>query len=1322
MPDRLQRQSHDVAHYSKTGTMKPPFGRSSVLDSHRTAVSFKRANYDVMDNKRAAALIVERSRSNGKLVVRYSTEDEDALDGENYAGTKSGTCVFRHGEKVASINVELKDTDYEEGETVKTFRVRLTEAPVLRGSVARVYDLKHPSVANVRIWDNGEPIFDEVDIPAQFADIAKYANEAKGSEQSAGENMRKDMTCRSRLVLCMAFGETPVSNQSEFMTVYDLTGLLMILYTATVTPFQMAFIEDKGPASDLFWIDRFIDLFFFGDIILNFFRPVHDFQRGVDIIHLSDIRSRYLKGWFATDIITTVPFDVISLYFDDIPGNLKVIRLFKLLRLMKVARMLRAARTLQQWQNNLNISNTKVELMKIFVVVCFASHWMACIWGMIATSDMPGYTDETQTWFYLLTLDGQDSGMLESASGQYIAAAYFAVMTLTTVGYGDIHPITELEHYVCILFMLLGGVTWAYLIGVLTSIVTNLDRHGTYFKQVMDELNYMIEDQSIPEELATKIRSYWRAVQHLKRLQAYEALKGHLSDQLQGELAYYTGSDRYSSVYYLSALGEDVLLMLANLCSRDKTLYAPGEKIYERCTLCIIINSGQVGVQGKVLSLNDAWGTDFILENPLLRRDVMALCLTYSEVEKVTIDKLQEVLAVHTSEARLVGRARARLALIRGLPRLVKIIKTVEDPRAPLELRKEGLRLVDLFCGQDYQREEQVLARAKEFRRLFFSGVGNPYRHLKVNKGGGEPKADILGLATAADLDEVDDEEEAEMSGALGSFGGASSAPGSQPASPSPFPGGGGGPQGGVRLRGAAGALFRELDTNGDGVLSLGEIRAGARKLNLTEEEAVRLFMRLDADGNGVLDDSEFGRGIEDKEIFLKSRRRLSSIAQEVLEEEKKTRQAYGAAPEHLDPAGASGSFDAGGRRASLSTSRGGSAPRGARRGSAPPLSSAPASSSAASAQALTAHALAATKAAEEARAEASDTSAASAQALTAHALAATKAAEEARAEAKRQQDDLSLMRAELLTQRDDMRETSHKVGTQADHLESIVKSLADLRQGTAMVLSAQVKILDALGHSAGSAAALEPLLEPAASARDALAAPPICRTAPPQTSSTGKIGAVKPTGVSSFGGDLLQAIDLQALDLQTAESPSPRAPASRLSSPIWEARAHPEAAAGAEARHSEVGARPEAKAEESKTAAAHAGNKGKLPSTPTSRPSGILLGGRLRGMLPGARGTTRRVRRGPSGDCLRRTSTTPPPPTHPPPHRRESRAGATEAGMAACTAAGQEMGTGAGRRARPSQRTGAGRRLSAPPGLEVCSANNSGNGWTDRSEGSPPD
>ena len=145
-----------------------------------------------------------------------------------------------------------------------------------------------------------------------------------------------------------------------------------------------------------------------------------------------------------------------------------------------------------------------------------------------------------------------------------------------------------------IIQVIVGGVTWAYLIGVLTSIVTNLDPHGTRFRQVMDELNFMIEDQGLPDELAARVRSYWRAVQHLTRLRAYEKLKGLMSPQLQGELAFHAGSERFASVYYLSALGDDVLSMLSAATSACKSLYAPGEKIYHRQTLCIIINNSQV--------------------------------------------------------------------------------------------------------------------------------------------------------------------------------------------------------------------------------------------------------------------------------------------------------------------------------------------------------------------------------------------------------------------------------------------------------------------------------------------------------------------------------------------------------------------------------------------------------------------------------------------------------------------------------------------------------------------------------------------------------
>ena len=57
----------------------------------------------------------------------------------------------------------------------------------------------------------------------------------------------------------------------------------------------------------------------------------------------------------------------------------------------------------------------------------------------------------------------------------------------------------------------------------------------------MDELNYMIEDQSIPQDLAVRVRNFWTETQHLLRLKDYDELCARLSPTLQGEIAYITG-------------------------------------------------------------------------------------------------------------------------------------------------------------------------------------------------------------------------------------------------------------------------------------------------------------------------------------------------------------------------------------------------------------------------------------------------------------------------------------------------------------------------------------------------------------------------------------------------------------------------------------------------------------------------------------------------------------------------------------------------------------------------------------------------------------
>ena len=65
---------------------------------------------------------------------------------------------------------------------------------------------------------------------------------------------------------------------------------------------------------------------------------------------------------------------------------------------------------------------------------------------------------------------------------------YFALTTLSTVGYGDYHPISDLEMIITSLVMLGGVAFFSYIMGNFIEIITNYDaKMGTLDKS--DELN-----------------------------------------------------------------------------------------------------------------------------------------------------------------------------------------------------------------------------------------------------------------------------------------------------------------------------------------------------------------------------------------------------------------------------------------------------------------------------------------------------------------------------------------------------------------------------------------------------------------------------------------------------------------------------------------------------------------------------------------------------------------------------------------------------------------------------------------------------------------
>lgn len=100
-------------------------------------------------------------------------------------------------------------------------------------------------------------------------------------------------------------------------------------------------------------------------------------------------------------------------------------------------------------------------------VTLFAVHCAGCFYYLLAAR----YHDPKKTWI------GATMGdfLHRSLWIRYVTSIYWSITTLTTVGYGDLHPVNTREMIFDIFYMLFNLGLTAYLIGNMTNLVV----HGT---------------------------------------------------------------------------------------------------------------------------------------------------------------------------------------------------------------------------------------------------------------------------------------------------------------------------------------------------------------------------------------------------------------------------------------------------------------------------------------------------------------------------------------------------------------------------------------------------------------------------------------------------------------------------------------------------------------------------------------------------------------------------------------------------------------------------------------------------------------------------
>lgn len=449
-------------------------------------------------------------------------------------------------------------------------------------------------------------------------------------------------------------GKRTINPTSHEMAQWDKTIMMALLYTALVTPFEVAFLTPGFGA--MFVINRTVDTIFLIDICFTFYLdPSADESLKTDgKPDHSKIACAYLSGWFLVDVISCIPFDLLSIVMEGSAlEDLKFMRVIRLLRLIKLVRLLRATRMFDRWEDSMAIDFAMLSITKSCCLVALFSHWFACMWYITY------YIEEAEeNWI--------TSGGFEQYStfDSYIASLYFSVMTMSTIGYGDISPVTSAERIVACIMMLVGAGIYAYVVGSITSTVQTMEASTQKYQELMDQLNLFLEENQVSTTLRVEARRYFRTRHQAGNLVDWRELLAEMSPDLREQIASESHDDWCAGSNYFHDAPKEFRAKAAALFK--EVTFPKGEQILEigqNVDEIFVIKSGAVATEGKVLTKGCLFGESAVLDaiSSGSRRSVhTATALTFAHLQSLDMQELLELLEEFPEVKRKAHRASLR--------------------------------------------------------------------------------------------------------------------------------------------------------------------------------------------------------------------------------------------------------------------------------------------------------------------------------------------------------------------------------------------------------------------------------------------------------------------------------------------------------------------------------------------------------------------------------------------------------------------------------------------------------------------------------------